>query len=280
MKEEDDSQYILLDAQDNLNQNNFERCIELCQTVLDNDPNNEVANILSAIGFHKLKQHQKAIELFEKFPDKTKSQSATWRWYALALFQAEENDKAEIIFEQLAEAYPEDGEVCYSFGYFRLFQKQYDHAIELFNKSLATSTIEMNLVYFNRGIAHYNLKDYNAALADMEQTIELEPEHAEAAAIIAEIYKIKGDFEKALEFYSRSLYYEPNNRKLRFSRLIYLINLKEEDGNIINHEMAQQDADKLTPYMHEFITLTSKEGLPLIPIKIKISETGSMDFEC
>ena len=279
MNNEEDYGDILLDAQDHLNQNNFERCIELCQTVLDKDPDNEVANILSAISFHKLKQHVKAIELFEKFPQKTKSQSATWRWYALALFQSENIDKAEKEFEQLANAYPEDGDVCYSFGYFRLFKKQYYDAIELFNKSIAIGIIQMNLVYFHRGVAHYNLKDYDAALADMEQTLELEPEHAEAAAILAEIYKTEGDFEKAIEYYSRSLYYEPNNRRLRFNRLVYLINLKDENGNITHHEMAQQDADKLTPNMPEFIQLTDKDGNPMKAQKIVISEKGSMNFE-
>jgi len=61
---------------------------------------------------------------------------------------------------------------------------------------------------------------------------------------------------------------------------LYLVNLKDEYGNISNHEMAQQDADKLTPYIHEFISITSKEGQPMQPIKINITETGSMIFEC
>ena len=279
MNYENDNEYILLDAQDYFNQNNYQKCIDLCQTVLDKDPNNQNANILTAISFQKLKQHHKAIALFEKHLDNTKSQSATWRWYALALFNAAIYDKSETVFQDLAVAYPKDGDVWYSFGYFKLFKKEYEVAIKMFSKSIEIGVIEMHLVYFNRGIAYYNLKEFNSAIADMEKTIELEPEHAEAAAILAEIYKIIGNSVKAIEYYSRSLYFNPENGKLRFNRLTYLLNLKDENGKISYHQMAQQDADKLTPNFHEYIKLTSNEGEPMTVIKVTITEEGAMDFE-
>ena len=279
MNNSDDYEYILLDAQDCFNQNNYQQCIELCQTVLDKDPDNENANILTAISFQKLKQHKKAIVLFEKFLDNTKSQSTTWRWYALALFNAGMYDKSETVFQDLAVAYPKDGNVWYSFGYFKLFKKEFEVAVEMFRKSIELSIIEMHLVYFNRGVAYFNLKDYNSAIADMEKTIELDPEHAEAAAILAEMYKIKGNSLKTLEYYSRSLYFNPENGKLRFNRLLYLLNLKDEHGNISHQQMAQQDADKLTPNFYEFIKVANKEGEPLTVKKVTITEKGAMNFE-
>ncbi len=279
MNNDDDYEYILLDAQDYFNQNNYQQCIELCQTVLDKDPDNENANILTAISLQKLKQHKKAIVLFEKFLDNTKSQSTTWRWYALALFNAGMYDKSETVFQELAVAYPQDGDAWYSFGYLKLFKKEYEVAIEMFSKSIELSIIDMHLVYFNRGVGYFNLKEYNSAIADMEKTIELDPEHAEASAILAEMYKIKGNSLKALEYYSRSLYFNPENGKLRFNRLMYLINLKDEHGNIYHQQMAQQDADKLTPNFHEHIKLTSKEGEPLTVIKVTITEKGAMNFQ-
>ena len=279
MKEEDDSQYILLEAQDSLNQKNYEHCIALCKPVLAKEPDNVNATILSAICFHLLHQHQIAIELFEKFPVVTKSQAASWRWYALAISNAGFLDKAEIEFKQLISAYPDDLDVCHSYGHFMVFIKKYAEGLIWLNKAVASDYIDHSM-YFNRGVAHYNLQNYEEAIADMEKTLELEPENAEAANALAEIYKIKGEHDKAIEYYSRAMYYAPNNRKIRFSRLLYLVNLKDEYGNISNHEMAQQDADKLTPYIHEFITITSKEGLPMKPIKIKITETCSMNFEC
>ena len=86
MNNVDDSRYIHLEAQDSLNQHNYEHCIELCKSVLAKEPDNVNATILSAICCHLLSHYQRAIELFEKFPVVTKSQAASWRWYAVAIF--------------------------------------------------------------------------------------------------------------------------------------------------------------------------------------------------
>ena len=56
MKEEDDSQYILLEAQDSLNQKNYEHCIALCKPVLAKEPDKEgyiKANCLLAQAYVK-----------------------------------------------------------------------------------------------------------------------------------------------------------------------------------------------------------------------------------
>jgi tetratricopeptide (TPR) repeat protein len=59
-----------------------------------------------------------------------------------------------------------------------LVKGQFTKAIECYNKAL--KLYQADYVYFNRGNAYYELKDYTKALADFDKTISMNKGYAEA----------------------------------------------------------------------------------------------------
>ena len=63
-----------------------------------------------------------------------------------------------------------------------------------------------------------------------------------------------------------------------FERLMMAAGMRDEDGNMTHHAVAQKDADWIIPYIHEFYKLTDKDGNPLKIVSITVLKTGDMNF--
>lgn len=61
------------------------------------------------------------------------------------------------------------------------------------------------LAYVNRGIAHYNLKEYRDAIKDYRKAIELRPTFAVAYYNLGNCYREKGKYDEAIEAYNEAL---------------------------------------------------------------------------
>ncbi len=278
MNKDDDYEYEVLEAQENFNIKNYAHCLQLCKAILAKDSTNVHASLFAGASYQLLNKHQQAINLFQKFPTEVKEYSVFWNLYAFALLNAGFNDRAEKEFTEMVAKYPEDEDLCYSFGYFKVYIKQFAEGLIWLNKAEDLGYDGFKL-YYNRGVANHYLKNKDAAIADLEKTLEIQPEYAEASAALAKIYQEREEYNTSLDYYARALYFEPENKRLRFDRLTLLINLKDENGNVTKQELAQQDADKLIPDIHEFLSITSKEGIPMKILKITVTEIGNLDFD-
>jgi tetratricopeptide (TPR) repeat protein len=122
------------------------------------------------------------------------------------------------------------------------------------------------------------LKRYHHAIIDFENALDLDPAFAEAAYLLGNTYYNAGYFEKALDKYSQAFFYDDQNLSALYWRLMTRLQIKDENGFILNHEAAQYDAGLMLPYADKFFKLSDKEGRPLELVKIDISEMGDLNF--
>jgi len=68
-------------------------------------------------------------------------------------------------------------------------QKEYEKAIEIYQKYLEISPQNLNVLY-NLGIIYYTKKDYDNAISSFEKILEIQPENKE---IFNSILRIKNE---------------------------------------------------------------------------------------
>ncbi len=75
-------------------------------------------------------------------------------------------------------------------------------------------------VYFNRGLAYYELTQFEAAIEDFTKNIELQPDSAYGFAKRALCYKQLRRFNNAISDYSKAIIRLPGNPALYFNRAL------------------------------------------------------------
>lgn len=98
-------------------------------------------------------------------------------------------------------AYALAGDAAIALKYYTTGVKYYTRAIELGN----TDKGAMAARYYMRGKAHNNLKDYSAALADLNKALELKPDYLSPHWDIAAVWYNQEKYKQALEAYTKCL---------------------------------------------------------------------------
>ncbi len=75
--------------------------------------------------------------------------------------------------------------------------------------------------WYQRGKAFFNLGQYEAAVRDCHQALEINAYHFQAAAVMGQAYELQHDLVAALEAFRRALRLNPNMEEIR-SRVIQL----------------------------------------------------------
>lgn len=107
---------------------------------------------------------------------------------------------------------------------------EFKKALDYYNKSLKFSPYLET--YFNRGLAHTRLKEYDAAIVDLQQVLKLDPHLSEGHYTLGLIYEYKKDNNLALKCYDEAINSDSTYDKADKQRLLlYLkcIRLKAED---------------------------------------------------
>jgi tetratricopeptide (TPR) repeat protein len=102
-------------------------------------------------------------------------------------------------------------------------------------------------VYLQRGIAHQSLGEIEAALADFDEAVDVNPNWAEAYSARGEIYRDKGDLKRAVQEFTNSIQHKPTLHAYLSRGQVY-----EALGQ---HRKAIEDYDKATelsdsPYIY------------------------------
>lgn len=87
---------------------------------------------------------------------------------------------------------------------------EYDAAIADYNKAVELNPKEPD-IYFSRGLAHFNKQSYTPAIADFDKVIELDPKEAMAYFKRGNALERLGSFEKALADYQKAVELDPDN---------------------------------------------------------------------
>ncbi len=96
----------------------------------------------------------------------------------------------------------------------KLYNRQYDEALELLNRALAAEP-EYAEAWSRRAALFYVLGDYPSALEDIRRTLALEPRHFGALAELGAIYMQLKDFEAAKSALLKALEINPHLRATR-----------------------------------------------------------------
>lgn len=75
--------------------------------------------------------------------------------------------------------------------------------------------------WFQRGKAYFHLSQYDAAVRDCHQALEINAFHFQAAAVMGQSYEMQNNLLAALEAYRRALRLNPNMEEIR-ARVIQL----------------------------------------------------------
>lgn len=91
----------------------------------------------------------------------------------------------------------------------KLYNKQYDEALELLNRALAAEP-EYAEAWSRRAVVFYILGDYPSAMEDIKRTLALEPRHFGALAELGAIYMQLEKFEAARGVLLKALEINPH----------------------------------------------------------------------
>lgn len=83
--------------------------------------------------------------------------------------------------------------------------------------------------WYLRGVAHFNMAQYEAASRDCHQALEINAYHFRAAAIMGQAHQLAGNLVSALECYRRALRINPQLEDIR-ARLIQLQRTLKENS--------------------------------------------------
>lgn len=102
--------------------------------------------------------------------------------------------------------------------------KEYEKALHEYNLAIQISPSGPNshVYYSNRAAAHCYLANYDAAIADCQTSISLNPSYEKAHSRLGLSLFFRGEYEAAIEAYSKSLELDPTNR----ASLSYLVKSK------------------------------------------------------
>jgi len=110
-----------------------------------------------------------------------------------------ENDEALALANEALTLFPEEAHFHALRGDVRLINKQYDMAITNYNRAINRDE-DFFYYYLQRGIAQHELNQPDAAVIDLERSLEFMPT-APAYFTLGEIEEQRGNTEKAIEHY-------------------------------------------------------------------------------
>lgn len=84
------------------------------------------------------------------------------------------------------------------------------HAIKLFP--------HVAIAYNNRGLAYYNLKNYQAAIKELNKAVDIDPRFADAYNNLGLVYSDLGNFQKEIKNYDKAAKLYPQHRDVYLNR--------------------------------------------------------------
>ena len=149
-----------------------------------------------------------------------KSISPDNKWYNQLLAQLYQNNKeyneASKIYTELISQNPENPENYYFKAINLTSAEKYDEAIKTYNQIEAKFGFNEQINVARQQLYRASGKK-KEAYAEIEKLIKQSPSTTEYYGIMADMYKLDGDEEKALEYYNKILEIDPNNGFVHFS---------------------------------------------------------------
>jgi tetratricopeptide (TPR) repeat protein len=237
----------------------LKQALELRQTLAKKYPNHALApSALVRIGeyYYGSKKWPEAIEAYENYekkiagaatPNKKEAGYAIFRLaesyynmakYGLATQKFKEYidgaDKGKYVndlrseavkylegIKPAANANPTDARSYYNRGITHWEKKEYDKAIADLTEAIRlgpNDSAMLIMAYLNRGVAYSEKKEYDKAIADYTEIIRRDPNDVEAYFRRGTAYYDKGDYDRAIADYTKTISLSPNETAAYYMR--------------------------------------------------------------
>jgi len=115
--------------------------------------------------------------------------------------------------------------------------KDYETAIECFDKALENMSVPSPYIYYYRGNANYWVKNIQRAIQDYDKSIQINPQFAEAYFNRGATYSDLGDYQSAIQDFDKVIQINPQDAEAYYNRGTTYANLGD-------YQRAIQDVDK------------------------------------
>lgn len=129
---------------------------------------------------------------------------------ARALLEREDADRARELLNPALKAHPQNAELHYLRGLARYVRKEFAAAAADFDRSLQLDPSSPG-AYYHRGLCRFDLFDLKGAFEDVSRAIELKPDFDEVWFVRARIREEQEDFAGAAEDYRAALKLAPDD---------------------------------------------------------------------
>jgi Flp pilus assembly protein TadD len=128
-------------------------------------------------------------------------------------------DSALAAIPQKAAASTNPSEAYLYRGNIYYYKNNYERAIADYDQSIQLKP-DYAEAYYNRGVAYGDKGDYERAIADYDQAIQLKPDDAKAYNNRGSAYDHKGDYERAIADYDQAIQLKPDYAKAYYNRAL------------------------------------------------------------
>ncbi|MGB2845626.1 MAG: tetratricopeptide repeat protein [Candidatus Aminicenantaceae bacterium] len=205
----------------------FENAIPAFQQALKEKPQDEGTNQHLAQAFEKSGQHEKAEEVYN-FLAQIAPESVA-RYYRAILMMYDKSGKNEKAIEyatKIVELDSSSAENLYNLGYMYMKTEKYKEAIEQFNKAVAINPAN-EYSHFNIGVCYSRLNNHRKSIEAFKKVVEMVPNNADGWFFIGIGYMQLKDFEAALEPLKKTVELRPDYGNALYNLGITYLNLHD-----------------------------------------------------
>lgn len=131
-------------------------------------------------------------------------------------FEAKEYDQVEKLAEQMIRERPDCSFAYETLGMMALEQKEYSKAIVCFQNAIdhGSANTDRATNFYNLGVVYQAKGDYDRAIGNFDQAIELNPRDAKSHGSRGVVYMTKGVYELAIRDFRKAIDFKPNSKML------------------------------------------------------------------
>ena len=201
---------------------NYDEAIRKYLEVLQKDNNNSTANYELARLYERQKQLDKAVMRAERAVEIEPDNLLYNELLAQILEKSGNYKRAAELFEYLSGKYPDKYYLYYEWAYYLTKNKKEDLAIKVYN-SLEKRTGIKEPISMRKYKLYMRLNKAKKAGQELEKLIKEYPDEPEFMLRLANFYAVTKQFEKAKEWYTKTLDLDPNNPTANVAMVEYFL---------------------------------------------------------
>lgn len=178
-------------------------------------PGHTDAALLAAGLLEDLEQHELAVEVYRSVPQDDPAFHAAELGRAAALRAAGKDEAAMEVLEQLARTSPDLPAVHVTIGDYLRAKDDFKGAVAAYDRALALygdSQPSLWFLFYARGIAHEQMKDWQASEADFRKALELNPNQPQVLNYLGYSLVERGEsLDEALDMIERAVASRPDS---------------------------------------------------------------------